>query len=80
MEEIQENPAPAFPRALDGQCFLFVRSLTDDHPANATNDRVRWNFLPRGRVGLQCKYLQESRVALKHPKYLYLYAVYGPGQ
>ena len=24
----------------DGQCFLFVRSLTDDHPSNATNDRV----------------------------------------
>ena len=33
----------------DGQCFLFVRSLTDDHPSNATSDRVRWNFLPRGR-------------------------------
>ncbi len=33
----------------DGQCFLSVRSLTDDHPSNATNDRVRWNFLPRGR-------------------------------
>ena len=33
----------------DGQCFLFVRSLTNDHPSNATNDRVRWNFLPRGR-------------------------------
>ena len=33
----------------DGQCFLFVRSLTDDNPSNATNDRVRWNFLPRGR-------------------------------
>ena len=32
----------------DGQCFLFVRSLTIDHPSNATNDRVRWNFLPRG--------------------------------
>ena len=32
----------------DGQCFLFVRSLTNDHPSNATNDRVRWNFLPRG--------------------------------
>ena len=33
----------------DGQCFLFVRFLTNDHPSNATNDRVRWNFLPRGR-------------------------------
>ena len=33
----------------DGQCFLFVRSLTDDLPSNATNDRVRWSFLPRGR-------------------------------
>ena len=33
----------------DGQCFLFVRSLTNDHPSNATNDRVRWNVLPRGR-------------------------------
>ena len=31
----------------DGQCFLFVRSLTNDHPSNATSDRVRWNFLPR---------------------------------
>ena len=31
----------------DGQCFLFVQSLTDDHPSNATSDRVRWNFLPR---------------------------------
>ena len=41
----------------DGQCFLFVRSLTNDHPSNATNDRVRWDFLPRERplrVGLQC--------------------------
>ena len=25
----------------DGQCFLFVRSLTDDHPSNVTSDRVR---------------------------------------
>ena len=33
----------------DGQCFLFVRSLTNDHPSNATNDRVSWNFLTRGR-------------------------------
>ena len=33
----------------DGQCFLFVRSLTDDHLSNATSDWVRWNFLPRGR-------------------------------
>ena len=33
----------------DGQCFLFVRSLTDDHPSNATSDRVRWNFPSRGR-------------------------------
>ena len=24
----------------DGQCFLFVRSLTNDHPSDATNDRV----------------------------------------
>ena len=32
----------------DGQCFLFVRSLAGDHPSNTTNDRVRWNFLPRG--------------------------------
>ena len=40
----------------DGQCFRFVRSLTDDHPSNATNDRVRWNFLPR-----------EPRVALQRP-------------
>ena len=33
----------------DGECFLFVRSLTDDHPSDATNDRVRWDFLPRER-------------------------------
>ena len=33
----------------DGQCFLFVRSLTDDHPSDVTNDRVRWDFLPRER-------------------------------
>ena len=33
----------------DGQCFLFVRSLTDDHPSDATDDRVRWDFLPRER-------------------------------
>ena len=29
--------------------FSIVRSLTNDHPTNETNDRVRWNFLPRGR-------------------------------
>ena len=29
----------------DGHCFLFVRSLTNDHPSDATNDRVRWDFL-----------------------------------
>ena len=33
----------------DGQCFLFVRSLTDDHPSKAASDWVRWKFLPRGR-------------------------------
>ena len=33
----------------DGQCFLFVWSLTNDHPSDATSDRVRWHFLPRGR-------------------------------
>ncbi len=33
----------------DGQCFMFVRSLTSDHPSDATSDRVRWNFHPRGR-------------------------------
>ena len=33
----------------DGQCFLFVRSLTDDNPSDATHDRVRWDFLPRER-------------------------------
>ena len=39
----------------DGQCFLFVRSLTNDHPSNATNDRVRWDFLPRERpLWVQC--------------------------
>ena len=39
----------------DGLCSLFVRSLTDDHPSNATNNRVRWNFLPRVRpLRVQC--------------------------
>ena len=39
----------------DGQCFLFLRSLTDDHPSDATNDRDRWDFLPRERPPrLQC--------------------------
>ena len=39
----------------DGQCFLFVRSLTNDHPSNATNNRLKWNFLPRGRpLQVQC--------------------------
>ena len=39
----------------DGHCFLFVRSLTNDHPSDATNDRVRWDFLPRERPPrLQC--------------------------
>ena len=33
----------------DGQCFLSVRSLTNDHPSNATNDRVGWDFLPLER-------------------------------
>ena len=35
--------------------ILFVRSLTNDHPSDATNDRVRWDFLPRKRPPrLQC--------------------------
>ena len=34
----------------DGQCFLFVRSLTNDHPSDATSERVRWKFLLRGRT------------------------------
>ena len=53
----------------DGQCVLFVPSLTDDHPSDATNDRVRWDFLPRERPPrLQCRpYFQESRVAVQHP-------------
>ena len=39
----------------DGQCFLFVRSLTNDHPSDATNDRVRWYVIPRGRpLRVQC--------------------------
>ena len=39
----------------DGPCFLFVRSLTNDYPSDATNDRVRWDFLPRKRpLRLQC--------------------------
>ena len=39
----------------DGHCFLFLRSLTNDHPSDATNDRVRWDFLPRERPPrLQC--------------------------
>ena len=33
----------------DGQCFLFVRSMNNDHPSDATNDRVRWDFLPHER-------------------------------
>ena len=33
----------------DGQCFLFIWSLTSDHPSDATSNRVRWNFLPRGQ-------------------------------
>ena len=51
----------------DGHCFLFVRSLTNDHPSDVTNDRVRWDFLPRERPPrLQCIF-QESRVAVQHP-------------
>ena len=39
----------------DGWCFLFVPSLTDDHPSDVTNDRVRWDFRPRERPPrLQC--------------------------
>ena len=39
----------------DGHCFLFVRTLTNDHPSDATNDRVRWDFLPRERPPhIQC--------------------------
>ena len=39
----------------DGQCFLYVRSLTDDHLSDATSDRVTWDFLPRERPPrLQC--------------------------
>ena len=39
----------------DRQCFLFVRSLTDDHPSDVTNDRVKWDCLPRERPPrLQC--------------------------
>ena len=35
--------------------FSVVRSLTNDHPSDATNDRVRWDFLPRERPPrLQC--------------------------
>ena len=33
----------------DRQCFLFVRSLANDHPSDATSGRVRWNVLPRER-------------------------------
>ena len=45
-----QRPSLLYDRiSCDGQCFLFVRSLTDDHPSNATSDRVRLNFLPRGR-------------------------------
>ena len=64
-----QRPSPLYDHiSCDGQRFLFVRSLTDDHSSNATNDKVRWNFLPRGgplQVGLV--YFQESRVALQHP-------------
>ena len=49
----------------DGQCFLFVglRSLTNDLPSDATNDRVRWDFLPRERPPRPTVYFQESQVA-----------------
>ena len=59
----------------DGQCFLFVRSLANDHPSDATNDRIRWDFLPRERPPrLQC--IQESWVAVQHPfPIMYYYTV-----
>ena len=57
----------------DGQCFLFVRSLTNDHPSDATNDRVRWDFLPRERQPRLIAYIKESRVAVQHPFPMVLY-------
>ena len=38
----------------DGQFFLFVRLLTDDHPSDATNDRVRWIFSLADDDCVQC--------------------------
>ena len=52
----------------NGQCFLFVRSLTNDYPSNATNDRGRWDFLPRERpLRVQCISKNRGYVALQHP-------------
>ena len=49
----------------DGQCFLFVRSLTDDHPSDTTNDRVGWDFSPSRTTTSPTVYFQESRVAVQ---------------
>ena len=53
---INDHPSYKYDHiSCDGQCFLCVRSLTDDHPSNATNDRVKWYFLPCGwPLQVQC--------------------------
>ena len=57
----------------DGQCFLFVRSLANDHPSDSTNDRVRWDFLsPSQTTTSPTVYFQESRVVVQHP-FLFMY-------
>ena len=63
-----QRPSLSYDHILcDGQCFLFVRSLTNDHPSDATNDRVRWDFLPRERPPRLHVYFQELQVAVQHP-------------
>ena len=45
----------------DGQCFLLVRSLTNDHRSNATNDRVRWDFFPPRERPLRVQCISKNR-------------------
>ena len=55
-DHLHQRPSLLYDHILcDGHCFLFVRSLTNDHPSDATNYQVRWDFLPRERPPrLQC--------------------------
>ena len=57
----------------DGQCFLFVRSLTNDHPSDTTNDRVKLDFLPRERPPRQQCISKNRRVAVQHPSPIMYY-------